>query len=198
LTTPGRAAAFLDRDGTITVERGYVTRPEDIALIEGAAAAIRALNEAGVLVVIVSNQSGVARGLMTEDDMAEVHAATEALLNAEGAHIDAAYYCPNHADGTVARFTADTSCRKPETGMANAAVRDLGVDLSLSTMVGDNVTDIEFANSAGMAAVLVRTGKGAEHIEKAKERGARVDAHVDDLAGAVEWILGGRPGWEPK
>jgi len=198
LTTPGRAAAFLDRDGTINVERGYVTRPEDIVLIEGAAAAIRALNEAGVLVVIVSNQSGIARGLMTEDDMAAVHAATEALLNAEGARVDAAYYCPSHPDGEVAPFTSDTSCRKPETGMADAAVRDLGVDLGLSTMVGDNVSDIEFANNAGMAAVLVKTGKGADHMEKARARGARVDAYVDDLAAAVEWILSGRPGWESK
>jgi D-glycero-D-manno-heptose 1,7-bisphosphate phosphatase len=198
VTRSGRSAAFLDRDGTITVERGYVTRPEDVRLIEGAAAAIRALNEAGVLVVIVSNQSGVARGLMTEDDMAAVHAATESLLAAEGATVDAAYYCPNHPSGGVARFTTDSSCRKPATGMCEAAVHDLGIDVGLSTMVGDSLTDVEFANNAGMPAVLVMTGKGEDELTKAGERGVSVAAAVADLAEAVDWILKGRPGWRPE
>jgi len=191
--TSGRSAAFLDRDGTINVERGYITRPEDLELIDGAAEAIRALNEAGVPVVIVSNQSGVARGLMSEDDMAAVHEALESMLSERGAAIDAAYYCPNHPDGTVERFTRDASCRKPATGMVEAAVRDLGVDPGSSTMVGDNVSDIEFASNAGMAAVLVRTGKGDEHLSRISERGLRLDAVVEDLAAAVEWILAGRP-----
>lgn len=196
--TGGRAAAFLDRDGTITVERGYVTRPEDIVLIDGAADAIRALNKAGVLAVIISNQSGVARGLMTEDDMAAVHAATESLLAAAEAKLDGAYYCPNHPEGTVERFARDASCRKPALGMLEAAVRDLEIDVSRSTMVGDQVTDIEFANSAGLAAVLVMTGKGESHLQEALSRGLRVDAGVPDLAAAVDWILRGRPGWEPE
>ena len=196
--TSGRAAAFLDRDGTITAERGYVTRPEDVVLIEGAAAAIRELNEAGVLAVIVSNQSGVARGLMSEEDMAAVHAATESLLSAEGAVLSGAYYCPNHPDGKVERYTRDATCRKPAVGMLELAVRDLDIDVEQSTMIGDQVTDVEFANRAGIPAVLVMTGKGAAHLELARERGLSVAAPVSDLGAAVRWILEGRQGWHPE
>jgi D-glycero-D-manno-heptose 1,7-bisphosphate phosphatase len=192
-----RPAAFLDRDGTITVERGYVTRPEDIELLPGAAAAIRRLNEAGVLVVIISNQSGVARGLMTEEDMAAVHSATESLLAESGARLDGAYYCPNHPDGKVERYTRDASCRKPATGMLEQAVLDLEIDLSESTMVGDQLTDVGLANRAGIPAVLVMTGKGAAQLAEAHERGLRVAVEVEDLAAAVTWILEGREGWHP-
>jgi D-glycero-D-manno-heptose 1,7-bisphosphate phosphatase len=194
----GRPAVFLDRDGVITPERGYVTRPEDVSLMEGAAGAIKALNEAGLLAVIVSNQSGVARGLMSEEDMAAVHAALEEQLAGEGAVLDGAYYCPNHPDGTVERYTRDSSCRKPNLGMLEAAVRDLDIDVCASTMVGDQVTDIEFANRAGMPAVFVTTGKGAEQLRLAGERGLSVAMEVPDLESAVRWILDGRPGWEPE
>jgi len=145
-----------------------VTRAEDIALIDGAAVAIRELNEAGVLTVIVSNQSGVARGLMSEEDMAAVHAATESLLLAEGAQL------------------------------SGASVRDLDIDVAQSTMVGDQMTDVEFANRAGIPAVLVMTGKGAAHLELARERGLSVAAHVPDLGAAVRWILDVRQRWEPE
>jgi len=193
-----RPAAFLDRDGTITSERGYVTRPEDVALIDGAAAAIRELNEAGILAVIVSNQSGVARGLMSEEDMAAVHAATESLLAAEGAQLSGAYYCPNHPNGTLERYTRDATCRKPALGMLELAIRDLDIDVAQSTMVGDQVTDVEFANRAGIPAVLVMTGKGAAHLELARERGLSVAAQVSDLGAAVRWIIDGRQEWEPE
>ena len=193
----GRAAAFLDRDGTMTVENSYITSPGDIRLVDGAGAAIRELNAAGVLAVIVSNQSGVARGLMSEEDMAAVHAATESLLAAERATLDGAYYCPNHVDGKVLRYTRDASCRKPALGMLEMAVRDLSIDLSRSTMVGDQMTDVEFANRAGIPAVLVMTGKGAEHLGSVGGRGLRVAAEVPDIAAAVRWILDGRHGWEP-
>jgi D-glycero-D-manno-heptose 1,7-bisphosphate phosphatase len=185
----GRPAVFLDRDGTITVERGYVTDPEDLELIEGAGPAIRSLNEAGFLVVVVSNQSGVARGLMTEDDLAAVHRALERLLAGHGARLDAAYYCPNHAAGVVERFTRDTSHRKPELGMLRDAVRDLGMDVTSSVMVGDQITDVEFALSAGMDVVVVETGKGAETVRTAAERGIEVTACLPDIAAAAEWII---------
>lgn len=184
-----RPAAFLDRDGTITSERGYVTRAEDVELLPGAAAAVRALNEAGVLAVIVSNQSGVARGLMTEDDMAAVHRETERLLALEGARLDGAYYCPNHPEGRIGRYARDASCRKPALGMLEQAERDLDIDVSRSTMVGDQVTDVEFAVRAGMPAVLVMTGKGESALAEARERGLPVAAAVPDIAAAVTWIL---------
>ena len=193
-----RPAALLDRDGTITSERGYVTRPEDVALIDGAGAAIRELNVAGILAVIISNQSGVARGLMSEEDMAAVHAATESLLAAEGAQLSGAYYCPNHPNGTLERYTRDATCRKPALGMLELAIRDLDIDVAQSTMVGDQVTDVEFANRAGIPAVLVMTGKGAAHLELARERGLSVAAQVSDLGAAVRWIIDGRQKWEPE
>jgi D-glycero-D-manno-heptose 1,7-bisphosphate phosphatase len=187
--TKGRRAAFLDRDGTINIERGYVTRPEDLVLIDGAAAAVRSLNEAGLLVVLVSNQSGVARGLMGEDDMARVHERLEELLAAEGAVLDGAYYCPNYSEGPEDRFTRDTSCRKPRTGMLEQAARDLDVDVAASFMVGDHSTDIEFANRAGLTAVLVMTGHGREERSETEREDLSIAHVARDLREAVAWIL---------
>jgi D-glycero-D-manno-heptose 1,7-bisphosphate phosphatase len=185
----GRSAVFLDRDGTITAERGYVTRPVDLELIPGAAEAVGALNEAGFLVVLVSNQSGVARGLMDEEDLASVHEALVRLLAAGGANLDAAYYCPNHPDGKVRRYAQDASCRKPALGMLESAVRDLRIDVPSSFMVGDQITDMEFAARAGMPAVLVLTGKGKETESAARREGIAIAAALPDLRAAVDWIL---------
>jgi len=184
-----RPAVFLDRDGTITVERGHITAPDQLELIEGAGEAIDALRETGFLVVVVSNQSGVARGLMSEDDLDAVHRRLEDLLARRGASLDGAYYCPNYAGGTVERFTRDTSCRKPETGMIDAAVRDLGIDLATSFLVGDQASDIEAANRAGVAAILVRSGKGGFTSERAAELGLEVAHEAPDLAAAARWIV---------
>jgi len=184
-----RTAVFLDRDGTINVERGYVTRPGDLVLIDGAADAIRALNDRGVLTVVVSNQSGVARGLMTEEDLARIHERLEDLLFAAGARLDGAYYCPNFASGTVERYTRDSSCRKPATGMIDRAVVDLAIDLGSSVMVGDHATDIELANAVGIPGVLVETGRGRAALDEAGTLGIEIAHSSPDLAAAVEWIL---------
>ncbi len=180
---------FLDRDGTITVERGYVTRPEDLALIVGAADAIRSLNEAGVLAVVVSNQSGVGRGLMSEEDLGRVHRELERLLLERGARLDAAYYCPNYSEGADERYATDLSCRKPATGMIERAVREKGIDLSASYVVGDSSTDVELAERAGIPGVLVMTGKGAADLAVAKAHRLRVAHAAPDLASAVRWVL---------
>ena len=185
----GRPALFLDRDGVLTVENSYITRPEDLKLAVGAAEAVRALNAAGVFAVVVSNQSGVARGFMTEQDMADVHARLEQLLGDDGARLDAAYYCPNHLEGTVERFSRDASCRKPQTGMIDAAVRDLGVDLSRSAMVGDQLTDVELAERAGIPCVLVETGKGATSFEEARAAGLPVAEFVPGVLDAARWMV---------
>ena len=185
----GRPTLFLDRDGVLTVENSYITRPEDLRLEAGAAEAVRTLNAAGVLAVVVSNQSGVARGLMTEQDMADVHARLEGLLGDAGARLDAAYYCPNHLEGTVERFSRDASCRKPQTGMIDAAVRDLGVDLSRSAMVGDQLTDVELAERVGIPCVLVETGKGAVSFDDARAAGLPVGELVPGVLDAARWII---------
>jgi D,D-heptose 1,7-bisphosphate phosphatase len=185
-----RPAAFLDRDGTITVERGYLRRPDDVELIPGAADAVRSLGQAGFLAVVVSNQSGVARGLMTEEDVALVHEKLESLLAIEGARLDGAYYCPNFAEGTDERYTRDVSCRKPAPGLIERAVRDLGIDLPSSVMVGDQVSDIELASGVGIPGVLVLTGKGREALATARERGLPVAHSASDLREAAAWIIG--------
>jgi D-glycero-D-manno-heptose 1,7-bisphosphate phosphatase len=193
-----RPAAFLDRDGTITVERGYLRCPEDIEMIPGSAAGIRMLRDAGLLVVVVSNQSGVARGLMTEEDVALVHEALERLLGREGATIDGAYYCPNYSEGTDERYTRDTSCRKPAPGMIERAVRDLGIDLRSSVMVGDQLSDLELAAGVGIPGVLVLTGKGREAAALARDLDVPIAHTASDLAEAAAWIIAqarsGRPG----
>ncbi len=185
----GRPALFLDRDGVLTVENSYITRPDELRLETGAAEAVRTLNEAGVLAVVVSNQSGVARGLMTEQDMAAVHARLEQLLGEDGARLDAAYYCPNHLEGAVERYSRDASCRKPQTGMIDAAVRDLGIDLSASAMVGDQLTDAELAERAGIPCVLVETGKGTTSFEQARAAGLPVAELVPGVLDAARWMV---------
>jgi len=185
----GRPTLFLDRDGVLTVENSYITRPEMLRLEAGAAEAVRLLNEAGVLAVVVSNQSGVARGLMTEQDMAAVHARLEELLSAGGARLDGAYYCPNHLEGTVERFSRDASCRKPETGMIDAAVRDLDIELAASAMVGDQLTDVQLADRAGIPCVIVETGKGPVTFEEAEACGLPVAKRASGVLEAARWMI---------
>ncbi len=182
-------AVFLDRDGVLTVERSYITRPGELELVPGAARAVRALNNSGVRTVVVSNQSAVARGLMTEGELAAIHGRLEELLEEKGAFLDAAYYCPNLLGARVARFARDDSCRKPRTGMLEQAACDIGIDLASSYMIGDQVTDIELAERAGLTAVLVLTGKGAETRAVLSERGLEVDHVAVDIGAAVSWIL---------
>jgi D-glycero-D-manno-heptose 1,7-bisphosphate phosphatase len=187
-----RPAVFLDRDGTITVERGYVTRPCDLEFIPGAVGAIRRLNESGLLTVVISNQAGVARGLMTERDLASVHEALEGLLEAGGARLDAAYYCPNFEGGTVERYTRDTSCRKPDRGMIDMACRDHDIDLASSVMVGDQTVDMELAERVGIPGVLVMTGNGRRTAQEARIQNLPVAHCAPDLAAAVAWIVARR------
>ncbi len=184
-----RSAVFLDRDGVLSVERSYVLRPEDLELVPGAGRALRVLNNGSVRSVVVSNQSAVARGLMTEEELATVHGRLEDLLAAEGAFLDAAYYCPNLLGARVERFARDDSCRKPRTGMLEQAARDLGIDLAASYMIGDQATDIEFAKRGGLTAVLVLSGKGRETQAIQIERGLEIDHVAVDVEAAVSWIL---------
>lgn len=173
-----RPAALLDRDGTIIVERDYLGDPAGVELIPGAAAALRRLAAMGYALVVLTNQSGVARGYFGLDDVARVHGRLEALLAAEGVRLDGVYICPHGP-------TDACDCRKPLPGMAHAAARDLGLDLARSVMIGDKKVDLDLGRAVGARAVLVRTGHGAK--EEAKAAPA-ADFVADDLAAAADWL----------
>jgi D-glycero-D-manno-heptose 1,7-bisphosphate phosphatase len=180
----GRAEAFfLDRDGVIIEDAHYLADADQVRLLPGAAAAIAQLNRAGVAVVVVTNQSGVARGLFPESRIAEVHQRLDELLAREGARIDRYYHCPHHPTEGVGAYRRDCDCRKPRPGMLLRAAAELGLDLSASWMVGDKLSDAQAAHAAGCRTVLVRTGKGT-HAEQ--ELTDATVAVVDDLAAAVE------------
>lgn len=189
MRTRGRPAVFLDRDGTINVEVGYLSRPEDLRLINGSARAIRRLNEAGFLVVVVSNQSGVARGYFGEAAVERVNGAMARRLGRRGARLDAVYYCPHYPEGVVQQYRRECDCRKPAPGMIRRAEQDLGIDVARSYVVGDHRGDIELAKNVGARSILVVTGHGADELHKLNEDGIKPDWVVNNLAGAVDRIL---------
>lgn len=180
----GRRAVFVDRDGTLNVEVNYLYRVDDLQLIPGAAQAIRSLNHAGYLVIVVTNQAGIARGYYAESDLHTLHEHMAAQLAADGARIDAFYFCPHHPDRTGA-----CSCRKPEPGMLLTAARDHAIDLAQSWLIGDTAGDIGAGVAAGCRTILVRTGYGARTESDSGGRQSRPDAVVDDIGAAVQWIL---------
>ena len=181
-------AVFLDRDGTLIEEVGYLDRPERVALYPWSVDAIRALNRAGVRVVLVSNQSGVARGFFSEAVVERVHARIADLLGAGGAVIDAYYYCPHHPDGTIAAYARVCECRKPGRGLVDRAVREHGVDPARSFAVGDRWLDVALALAVGARGLLVRTGYGLTEESRPPE-GLSADAVVDNLIEAAGWVL---------
>lgn len=140
-----RPAAFLDRDGVLNVDHGYVHRPEQLEWIAGAPESVRLLNEAGYYVLVITNQSGVARGFFDEAAVKSFHAHMQNVLAGKGAHIDAFYYCPHHPEGTVKAFAMACSCRKPRTGMLEQAAREWPIDVSRSFFIGDNEADMAAA-----------------------------------------------------
>lgn len=183
-----RAAVFLDRDGTIIEDVGYLDALDRVDLFPWTVDAIRALNQAGVPVVVVTNQAGVARGFFSEAFVQETHRYIAARLEAGGARVDAYYYCPHHPSGTVAAFARSCDCRKPGPGMINQAARDLDLDPARSFVVGDTWLDIGLARAVGARGILVRTGAGAAW-EARPQDGLAADAVVDNLAAAVSVIL---------
>jgi D-glycero-D-manno-heptose 1,7-bisphosphate phosphatase len=183
-----KAAVFLDRDGTLIEDVGYLDRLDRIALFPWTVDAVRALNRAGLVVVVITNQSGIARGFFTETFVADAHRHLSARIAAGGARIDAYYYCPHHPDGTVEAYRRQCDCRKPASGLVEKAVRDLDLDPGRSFVVGDKWLDVGLARAVGARGILVRTGTGAAE-EARPQPGVSADAIVDNLAGAVSWIL---------
>lgn len=186
-TTNG-PAVFLDRDGTIIDEVGYLDRPERVALYPFTTVAIRALNRAGFRTILVTNQSGIARGFFDEATVDAVHTHIADRLAEGGAYLDAYYYCPHHPDGHVAPYAGRCDCRKPARGLVDRAVRELSIDPARSFAVGDRWLDVQLARNVGARGILVRTGYGAVE-ESRRPADVVVDAVVNNLVEAVAHIL---------
>lgn len=164
-SSPRRPAAFLDRDGVLNIDHGYVSRRADFTWVAGAVEAVRLLNRAGFAVIVVTNQSGIARGLYSEADMHALHAYMSEALASAGAHIDAYYYCPFHPQAVDERYrAADHADRKPNPGMILRAAADLSLDLGASFLIGDRDSDIEAARRAGIPGYLFDGGDLARFV----------------------------------
>ncbi len=181
---------FLDRDGTITEEVGYVNHVSRLSLLPGAAEGIRLLNNAGVPVILATNQAGVARGYFGENVLKAVLARLEEMLGALGARLDAIYYCPHHPTAGEPPWRAECDCRKPKPGMLLRGARELKLGLQRSYVVGDKISDVAFAKAGGASGILVLTGYGLGELahQRAQWR-CEPCAVVPDLHSAARWIL---------
>ncbi|HIE03582.1 MAG TPA: HAD family hydrolase [Candidatus Latescibacteria bacterium] len=185
-----RPGVFLDRDGTINEDFGYVVDPRRLVLLPGAAEGIKLLGEFGVPIVVVSNQSAVGRGYCTEEDVEEVNGALASLLEGRGAKVDAFYYCPHHPEARIPAYRVACPFRKPEPGMVLRAASEHGMDPKKSYVIGDMHSDIELGRRVKARTVLVLTGRGEETLEMVKSKGAPKPGFVaKDLVEAAWWVL---------
>jgi len=182
-------AVFLDRDGTIIEDVGYLNNPLDIKFIPGTIEAIKKLNQAGYKVVVITNQSGVARGLIREDMLQTIDKTIQKTILAGGGHLDAIYYCPHHAEHGHYPYKRECDCRKPGPGMILKAAKDLKLDLSQSFMIGDKISDIEAGINSGVKPILVLSGRGQHEQTKLDNKKAGI---CQDLSQAVGQILAGQ------
>ena len=182
-------AVFIDRDGTLNEEVGYLDSLDKLEIFPQAFAAIEEINKSGMKAVVITNQSGVARGYFPEEFVTEVHVRFQEILGEKGVHIDAFYYCPHHPTAGTAHYTKQCDCRKPESGMFLQAIRDLNIDPGLSYVVGDKMNDIEAAVRIGAKGVLVRTGYGMEEEREISSLKIRPAYIADDILEAVRWIM---------
>lgn len=173
-----RRFVLIDRDGTVNVEKHYLSDPDQLQLIDGVGAALRRLSQAGFGIAIITNQSGIARGYFNLERLDQIHARLTQMLEAEGVRLDGIYICPHGPDD-------DCACRKPLPGMAEQAMAEHGFDPKLSTVIGDKEVDVELGQAIGAATFLVRTGHGEKYAASSK-----ADHVVADLPAAVDIILG--------
>jgi D-glycero-D-manno-heptose 1,7-bisphosphate phosphatase len=191
-------AVFLDRDGTLIEEAGYLERLDQVRLFPWTIDAVRLLNRAGFVVVVTTNQAGIARGFFSEAFVQETHRYLDERFAEGGARIDRYYYCPHHLDGKVEAYRVPCDCRKPQAGMARRAASELNLDLSRSFAVGDKWSDVGLGEAIGGRGLLVRTGVG-RHAEQRPRDDVHPAAIVDNVMAAVAWILAdGQAGMAPR
>ena len=190
-----RPAVFIDRDGTLTEEVGYVNHPKRLRLLPRSGEAIRRLNAASVPAVVVTNQAGIARGYFSEAVLLAVTGELHAQVERAGARLDGVYICPHHPTEGEPPFRMRCDCRKPQPGLLQRAAAELGLDLRRSVMVSDKASDLEVAPQVGASTVLVLTGYGLGEWEYRRDRFRVTPDHVaSDLLDAVEWVLKERVG----
>jgi len=184
-----RRAIIMDRDGTLCDEVGYLDSVNDLSISDANIETVSKAVRAGYLTVVVTNQSGVARGMFDEETVQAIHDKIQALLEAGGGRVDRFYYCPHHPDAGRGRYRTECDCRKPKPGMLLRARDELGLDLERSYMIGDSMRDIEAGRAAGATTILVLTGYGKQESRRIRdEDGVSPDHVADDLASAVDWI----------
>jgi len=186
-----RPAVFIDRDGTISEEVGYVNHPSRFRVFPYSAEAIRVLNDAGWLAIVVTNQAGVARGYFAEDVIHKIHDQLTRDLQNASARLDAIYYCAHHPSVGEPPYRFDCDCRKPKTGLIDLAAKDFEIDLGASWMVGDRYGDIELAHNAGLQSAFVLSGYGrGEYEYQSQDWKIEPDLVCGTLLEAVEMIIG--------
>lgn len=185
-----RPAVFMDRDGTINEQMGYINHLSRFHILPGVPEAIKLLNENGYLVIVITNQSGVARGYYPISLIQEIHTYMRESLKKEGANIDAVFFCPHYPRGKVEEYSRECDCRKPKTGMIKQARESFDIDMSISYMIGDHFTDLEMAHNCGLRSIMVKTGYGLGEADYILPLMDHKPVYVaDDLLDAVKWIL---------
>lgn len=185
-----KPVVFLDRDGTLNVEIGYIRKVDDLQLIEGAGQAVKKLNDKGVAAVLVTNQTGAARGFYPETHIHSLNERLIMLLKKEGAFLDDVYYCPHSIEGEVKELVRICECRKPARGMVDKALADHPeFDAERSFVVGDKATDVELAHNCGAKGVLVKTGYGEAVLKGEYQNKVQADFEAGSIVEAVDWIL---------
>lgn len=197
----GEKVIFLDRDGTLNAEVNYLHRTEDLILLPGVIKALERFNKAGYMLVVVTNQAGVARGYYTEEEVRRLHEHMNAELQKHGAHVDKYYYCPHHPEHGVGAYKTDCNCRKPGIGMFEKAESEMpnGIDRAHSYMIGDKLIDTEAGRNFGVKSILVGTGYGRELRSKQEQSGLigihgecldeSYDYYAENLMAAADFIL---------
>ncbi len=184
-----KKAVFLDRDGNINRDVGYPSSYDRIEIYPYSFEAVRKINHAGMLAVVITNQSGIGRGLIDETVLQSMHERMQQEFDGRDARLDAVYYCPHYLESKNLRYRIDCSCRKPNTGMARQAAADLDIDLSASYMIGDKVEDIEFGWNIQATPVLVLTGYGEKSRKHFKTAALQPAYTAQNLLDAVNWII---------
>jgi D-glycero-D-manno-heptose 1,7-bisphosphate phosphatase len=188
-----KPAVFIDRDGTVNEQMGYINHPSRFRLLPGVTEAFRALNREGYLTIIVSNQSGVARGYFPIELVNSLHSAMKDELLKEGAVIDGIFFCPHYPRASVPEYAVDCTCRKPRTGLIEQACNRFEIDMAGSYVIGDHYTDMELAERAGIRGILVKTGYGAGVIEYNLPAMRFKPSYIaNDLLDGVNWIIRNR------